>query len=101
MDVPRHTRYADLSLQIIEQSVEYPTDRILVQLFRLQQFSEQISNSLPRDTTDLFPGAFNPIAVCIRTLQEKLNNFHNNLPDDLQQNCKHAPFFRASLIADI
>ncbi|TAQ89435.1 hypothetical protein B7494_g2208 [Chlorociboria aeruginascens] len=81
-----YTNYTEHCIQIIEESGEYPTDQMLVQLMKAQHIAEDISEALPRDNLDFSPASFGPISLCIKTLQKKLNTFKRNIPPLLQQN---------------
>ncbi|MCJ1437433.1 hypothetical protein MMC27_006820 [Xylographa pallens] len=77
--------YADTCLNVLEESAEYPSDEYLIQLVRLQHIAEEISQALPRYDLELPHRSASQIALCIRTLQAKLEGFRSNLPTHLQQ----------------
>lgn len=91
MDSLHHTEYAEYCTEVIEQNAEYPSDQMLIQLVRLQNITEEISQALPHDNFESphwTQMSSAPIALCIKTLEKKLNMFRARIPAHLQQNRK-------------
>jgi hypothetical protein len=82
-------------LRSLEQNPEYLSDEYLIQLVKLQTFTEEINQALPRHKQDFSISSAAPVQMCIRTLQSKLDSFRMKLPLNLQQNRKMPLFLSA------
>lgn len=80
IDPIREASYIEECCYAIEKSREYPSDNYLVYLVRLQNISEKIRPiSVPAWIDQ-------PLAMYIKMLQTELQQFKDNLPEELKQN---------------
>lgn len=90
--------FTESCLQVLEEAAEYQSDQYLIQLVKMQSIAEEINQALPRHNKDFSSGSSAPIALCMRTLQAKLDSFRMKLPIHLQQNRKLATLIPSSSI---
>jgi hypothetical protein len=87
-DLPYTNDFTEACLQVLEKTAEYNSDQYVIQLVKMQSIAEEINQALPRHSQDFSSGSSAPVALCLRTLQEKLDSFRMKLPIHLQQNRK-------------
>ncbi|KAF9635717.1 putative trna processing endoribonuclease protein [Lasiodiplodia theobromae] len=73
-------QFADVC-RYLEEAEEYPSDRYLVYLVRLQCIVQRIERKVPID--DFTADTMIPIAMFVKALHGELNDFKKSLPADL------------------
>jgi hypothetical protein len=91
MDPLNFGKYAEDCINIIEETMELPTDLCLVQQIRLMQIGSEIKYSLPRDPLGAMAPFSCPLELVLSTMKNKLLAFHAKIPSNLQQNRKMPP----------
>jgi hypothetical protein len=97
----RRSAYLEDCCKTLEQAAEYPTDRFLVCLLRLQNHVERVAHTFQYGSLELH-SRHNwrvPLTLYIVPLQKDLETFRNSMPSDLQENSQSLlPFPRTILI---
>ncbi|PGH18691.1 hypothetical protein AJ80_04344 [Polytolypa hystricis UAMH7299] len=81
----RFTRYVNQCWQVLQESLEYPTDMYLVQLVRLQQFADTIGKSLYHDNPETPPVMPATVPMCISWLEKEVQRVGDTLQLDIPQ----------------
>lgn len=79
-------QFADVC-RYLEEAEEYPSDRYLVYLVRLQCIVQRIERKVPID--DFTADTMIPIAMFVKALHGELNDFKKSLPADLADHRKY------------
>ncbi|EFQ28616.1 uncharacterized protein GLRG_03760 [Colletotrichum graminicola M1.001] len=69
----------------IEEAGEYPTDQLLVQLFKIQQLTQAISLTLGAESKS-FQSQQLPLTMAVQSFQQQLDIFKSSLPAHLKDN---------------
>jgi hypothetical protein len=77
----RATPYLYECLRIVEAEKEFESDTLLVQLVKLHQISERVTDVSWSSTTIKAPAM-----VYLRSLESQLQDFKTNVPNDLASN---------------
>lgn len=80
----------DQCLKELENSAEYETDQLAVQLVRIQHLTEKIFHFHTRDQlVDELPGIPKAsTAMCLEAFQMELDRLQNALPPNLKCDCE-------------
>jgi hypothetical protein len=89
----RYTKYLDQCLKELEDAAEYETDRLAVQLVRIQHLTNRIFHFHSRDQmVDELPGISEVSATaCLEAFQMELDRLRNALPLNLKFDCEMTP----------
>lgn len=79
-------QYTDDCVMVLQKSLEFPSDQILLHLVELQRIAQEINQILPRYIAKLSSNPPIPASSSLRALQMKLETFRNHLPLQIQQN---------------
>lgn len=82
-DSLRYSAQLDQCCRQLEEAQEYPSDRFLVHLVRLQRIVQRIERKVPID--DLTPETTIPIAMFVKSLHGELLEYKHNLPRDMAE----------------
>jgi hypothetical protein len=88
LDAIRYTTHAEDSCNALSQIPEYESDIYLVQLVKLQQIAENITQNLPYDAPQSFWTSKPPIGLLVKAFQMELQSFKDSLPQKLLQDRK-------------
>ncbi|KAK6210260.1 trna processing endoribonuclease [Colletotrichum tabaci] len=69
----------------IEEVAEYPSDVLLVQLFKIQHLAQTISLTLGAESTS-FQSLQLPLTMVVQSFQQQLDIFKTSIPDHLKNN---------------
>lgn len=78
------TTYLESCCRQIQESAEYPSDELLVQLFKIQQLAQSISLTLGAESTS-FQSQL-PLTIVVQSFQQQLEVFKTALPEHLKDN---------------
>lgn len=84
----RRSAYLEDCCKTLERAAEYPTDRFLVCLLRLQNHVERMAHTFQYGSLELH-SRHNwrvPLTLYMVPLQKDLEIFRSNMPTDLQEN---------------
>lgn len=70
----------------LEEAQEYPSDRFLVYLVRLQNIVQRIERKV--SVNDFTADTMIPLAMFVNALHSELKDFKNSIPADVAENCK-------------
>jgi hypothetical protein len=88
LDAIRYTTHAEDSCNALSQKPEYESDIYLVQLVKLQQIAENITQALPYDAPQSFWTSKPPIGLLVKAFEMELQSFKESLPQALLQDRK-------------
>ncbi|KAH8664742.1 hypothetical protein BX600DRAFT_303330 [Xylariales sp. PMI_506] len=82
----KYSRYLNQCLEELETAAEYKTDQLVVQLARIQQLTEKISNFHSRDLVEdeFTEGAAVSTIARLETFEVQLDSLRNMMPQDLK-----------------
>ncbi|KAL2754636.1 hypothetical protein ACRALDRAFT_1070370 [Sodiomyces alcalophilus JCM 7366] len=82
------TPYLENCCGMIEERAEYPTDQLLVRLFRIQQVAQSISLSLGQQggISTTLQSMQLPVTTVVQSFQQQIDMFKTSLPDGLKTN---------------
>lgn len=81
VDPIKDTPYIEECCHALIESKEYPSDKHLVHLVRLQQINEKIRLiTVPADGVD------QPLAMYVKMLHAELQQFRESSPNEVEQN---------------
>ncbi|KAF6830530.1 tRNA processing endoribonuclease [Colletotrichum plurivorum] len=78
------TTYLESCCRQIQESAEYPSDELLVQLFKIQQLAQSISLTLGAESTSFQTQL--PLTLVVQSFQQQLEIFKTALPEHLKDN---------------
>ncbi|KAK2013239.1 hypothetical protein LZ32DRAFT_530761 [Colletotrichum eremochloae] len=84
-DAFMNTAHLESCCRQIEEAGEYPTDELLVQLFKIQQLAQTISLTLGAESTS-FQSLQLPLTIIVQSFQQQLDVFKSSLPTHLKDN---------------
>ncbi|GKT43841.1 uncharacterized protein ColSpa_04022 [Colletotrichum spaethianum] len=84
-DAFMNTAHLESCCRQIEEAAEYPTDELLVQLFKIQQLAQTISLTLGAESTS-FQSLQLPLTIVVQSFQQQLDIFKTSLPAHLKDN---------------
>ncbi|KAE9567397.1 hypothetical protein CGCF415_v008333 [Colletotrichum fructicola] len=86
-DAFMNTTYLESCCRQIQDNVEYPSDELLVQLFKIQQLAQTISMTLGvgAESTS-FQSLQLPLTMVVQSFQQQLDIFKTSIPDHLKGN---------------
>lgn len=79
--------YLECCCRQIEEAAEYPSDELLVQLFKIQQLAQTISLTLGAESTS-FQSLQLPLTMVVQSFQQQIDIFKSSLPEHLKDNGK-------------
>jgi hypothetical protein len=88
LDALRYTAHVEETCNALLRNPEYDSDVFLVQLVRLQQMAEKITQTLPCDAPQSFWASKPPMGLLVKAFQTELQSFKSALPQNLQQDRK-------------
>jgi hypothetical protein len=88
----RYTKYLNQCLQELEDAAEYGTDKLAVQLVRIQHVTEKIFYFHSRDQpVGILDTPKFSMAGRIEEFQTELDTLRNSLPPQLRSDCEMNP----------
>ncbi|KAK2054387.1 hypothetical protein LY76DRAFT_233946 [Colletotrichum caudatum] len=84
-DAFMNTAHLESCCRQIEEAGEYPTDELLVQLFKIQQLAQTISLTLGAESTS-FQSLQLPLTMVVQSFKQQLDIFKSSLPTHLKDN---------------
>ncbi|KAK1520139.1 hypothetical protein CPAR01_15190 [Colletotrichum paranaense] len=84
-DAFMNTTYLESCCRQIEEAAEYPSDALLVHLFKIQQLAQTISLTLGTESTS-FQSLQLPLTMVVQSFQQQLDIFKTSLPEHLKDN---------------
>ncbi|KZL65097.1 tRNA processing endoribonuclease [Colletotrichum tofieldiae] len=84
-DAFMNTTYLESCCRQIEEAAEYPTDELLVQLFKIQHLAQTITLTLGAESTS-FQSLQLPLTMVVQSFQQQLDIFKTSLPVHLKNN---------------
>ncbi|OLN94052.1 hypothetical protein CCHL11_03516 [Colletotrichum chlorophyti] len=84
-DAFMNTTYLESCCGQIQEAAEYPSDELLVQLFKIQQLAQTISLTLGAESTS-FQSLQLPLTMVVQSFQQQLDIFKSSLPEHLKKN---------------
>lgn len=83
-DAFMNTTYLDHCCRILEEQMEYPSDRLVVLLVRTQQLSQSVSMTIAfRNNRDSLP-----LSLAIQSFQHEIRQLRSTVPDSLSDDGK-------------
>jgi hypothetical protein len=80
-----NTTYVEKCCAVLAERAEYPTDRLVVALFKIMRLAQSICVTLGADNS-LYPSMQVPITAVVQSFQQQLEMFKAALPEDLKRN---------------
>lgn len=84
-DAFMNTTYLESCCRQIEEAAEYPSDALLVHLFKIQQLAQTISLTLGTESKS-FQSLQLPLTMVVQSFQQQLDIFKTSLPEHLKDN---------------
>ncbi|KAL0931652.1 tRNA processing endoribonuclease [Colletotrichum truncatum] len=84
-DAFMNTTYLESCCRQIQERAEYPSDELLVQLFKIQQLAQTISLTLGAESTS-FQSLQLPLTMVVQSFQQQLDIFKTSIPQHLKDN---------------
>ncbi|KAM0334122.1 hypothetical protein ACHAQA_001142 [Verticillium albo-atrum] len=84
-DAFMNTTYLDGCCKAVGDKAEYPSDVLVVQLFRVQQLSQTITLTLGADSA-AFQSMQLPLTMVVQSFQQQLDIFKSSLPEAVKTN---------------
>ncbi|WYZ40386.1 hypothetical protein EsH8_IV_000727 [Colletotrichum jinshuiense] len=84
-DAFMNATYLECCCRQIEEAAEYPSDELLVQLFKIQQLAQTISLTLGAESTS-FQSLQLPLTMVVQSFQQQIDIFKSSLPEHLKDN---------------
>jgi hypothetical protein len=99
----RYTKYIDQCLKELDDAAEYETDRLAVQLVRIQHLTNKIFHFHSSDQMmDELPGIPEVSAtVRLEAFQMELDRLQNALPPNLKSNCEMNPLSKQVTVSSL
>jgi len=87
------TTYLEECCRTLEDTMEYPTDRILVWLVRAQQLSQSICLSIAFRNAGVL-GQSEPLPSVIERFEQQIQAFRRSIPPDTRDNRNTPPSYK-------
>ncbi|KAK2000926.1 hypothetical protein LX36DRAFT_571305 [Colletotrichum falcatum] len=84
-DAFMNTAHLESCCRQIEEAGEYPSDELLVKLFKIQQLAQTISLTLGAESTS-FQSLQLPLTMVVQSFQQQLDIFKSSIPAHLKDN---------------